>query len=99
MNRLLAAFSLILIMALTPSHSHAEDGLVIGGDVYTGGSAPSSVSAERDAFAYGVSVNLAGQIGKDAHAAGFDVEIDSDVGADLYAVGGSIKVRGNVVED
>ena len=99
MNRLLAVFSLILIMALTPSHSHAEDGLVIGGDVYTGGSAPSSVSAERDAFAYGVSVNLAGQIGKDAHAAGFDVEIDSDIGADLYAVGGSITVRGNVVED
>lgn len=99
MNRLMTVFSLILVMALTPPHAHAEDGLVIGGDVYTGGSAPSSVSAQRDAFAYGVSVNLSGQIGKDAHAAGFDVEIDSDVGADLYAVGGSVTVRGNVAED
>ena len=86
-------------MALAPHVSQAEKGLVIGGDVYTGGSAPSSVSAQRDAFAYGITVNLAGQIGKDAHAAGFDIDIASNIGADLYAVGGSIAVRGQVAED
>ena len=58
MNRLVAILSLILVMALAPPHSRAEDGLVIGGDVYTGGSAPSSVSAQRDAFAEGITVNL-----------------------------------------
>lgn len=99
MSKLVATFGLVLSMALAPSVSQAEEGMVIGGDVYTGGSAPSSVSAQRDAFAYGITVNLAGQIGKDAHAAGFDVEIDSDIGADLYTVGGSITIRGNVEED
>ncbi|MDH3741790.1 MAG: hypothetical protein OER56_09345 [Hyphomicrobiales bacterium] len=100
MSKVLAIVSILLAAMLAAGSSMAASDLVIGGDVYTSGSATSSsTSAPRDVFAYGFSVNLAGAVGKDAHAAGFDVEVDSSVGADLYVAGGSITVRGRVAED
>jgi hypothetical protein len=98
-KKLLAVFAIVAVMVCAPLHAFAQDDLVFGGDVYTGGSGAKPISAQRDAFAYGVSVNLSGPVGKDAHAAGFDVEVDSNVGADLYVAGGSISVRGRVGED
>lgn len=100
MSKVLALLSIFLAAVLAAGPSMAASDLVIGGDVYTSGSATSSsASAPRDVFAYGFSVNLAGAVGKDAHAAGFDVEVDSSVGDDLYVTGGSITVRGRVAED
>ena len=60
---------------------------------------PAGQVIDRDYFAYGQRVDIAGTVNGDVYAAGGDVIVNGTINGDLLAVGGTITVTGTIAHD
>jgi hypothetical protein len=94
--KIIASFVLLILSGiLYPAVIFAQTNFQQGETVLL----PKDQVVNKDYFATGESINLAGTINGDAYLAGGNITVEGVVNGDLLAAGGNINIRGQVTGD